>query len=110
MSPNDFGKKLLTEQCQQIRIYDLVRKARIKLKESFISNSIKLDDYSILLNKSKTGFGGVRYWFCCPSCNRRAGIVYKHPITGQLGCRICLGLDYRKHRYKGMIEEKLANN
>jgi len=110
MTPNDFGRKILAEQCQQIRIFDFVRKAKIKLKESFIKDSLEIDGYSILLNKSITGFGGVRYWFSCPICNRRVGIVYKHPITGQLGCRVCLRLDYRKHHCKGMIEEKLANN
>lgn len=104
MNPNDFGKKLLTDQCQQIRLSDFVRKTRQEMKGALLQSSIKAGGHDILLNRSKTGFGGTRYWFSCPSCQRRAGVLYRHPISGILGCRKCLGLDYRKHRFKGMIE------
>jgi hypothetical protein len=32
------------------------------------------------------------------------GILYVHPITHAVGCRTCLGLEYRKRRFKGMAE------
>lgn len=104
MKPNDFGKKYLTEQCQKIKITDFVRESTSQLKETLINASLEAEGYDLLLNRSKTGFGGTRFWFSCPICNKRAGVLYKHPVSQILGCRRCLRLDYRKHRYKGMVE------
>jgi len=104
MKPNDFGKKYLVEQCQKIRFSDFIGKAKQQIKESILEASIEADGHQILLNKSKTGFGGTRFWFSCPICNKRAGVLYKHPVSQFLGCRRCLGLDYRKHRYGKMVE------
>ena len=110
MNPNDFGKKILAEQCRKIDISELLREVKIGLRKSLLASKIETQGLNLTLTGSKTGFGGVRYWFNCPNCNRRVGVVYRHSLTGQLGCRLCLGLDYRKHRYKGMIEGKLGSN
>jgi hypothetical protein len=107
MNPNDFGKKLLVDQCQQIKMTDFIKKTKALLKETLLQSSLQSDDYDILLIKSKTGFGGVRYWFGCPLCHGRAGVLYKHPLSQRLGCRKCLKLDYRKRRFKGMTENVL---
>jgi hypothetical protein len=104
MKPNDFGKKYLTEQCQKIKITDFVRESTSQLKETLINASLEAEGYDLLLNRSKTGFGGTRFWFSCPICNRRVGVLYKHPLSQILGCRRCLRLDYRKHRYHKMVE------
>lgn len=104
MSPNDFGKKLLVEQCQKIRLSDFIGKAREQIKESILQASIEAEGYNLLFIRSKTGFGGTRFWFSCPMCNKRVGVLYKHPVSQNLGCRKCLRLDYKKHRYSGMIE------
>lgn len=107
MKPNDFGKKYLTEQCQKIKIADFIREGRLRLKETLINASLEAEGYNLLLDRSKTGFGGVRFWFSCPICHKRAGVLYKHPVSQILGCRRCLGLDYRKHRYSKMIENSV---
>lgn len=104
MKPNSYGKILLTDQCQEIRVADFVKKAKRGLKEVLLQSSIETEGYQLMLIKSKTGFLGSRFWWACPSCQRRVGVLYKHPVSEILGCRICLGLDYRSHRYKGMIE------
>jgi len=104
MRPNSYGKIILTDQCQEIRVADFVRKAKQGLKEALLQSSIEAEGYKLLLNKSKTGYGGERYWFLCINCRKRVGVLYKHPVSEVLGCRTCLGLDYRSHRYKGMIE------
>ena len=104
LSPNDFGKKILTEQCQRIKINDFVRASNEKIKEILIKSALELSGYNVILNISKTGFGGTRFWFSCPICNKRAGVLYKHPVSHILACRRCLKLDYKKHRYKGMAE------
>jgi len=104
MSPNDFGKKFLTEQCQKIEIADFIRKTNLKLKEIILKSEIEAGGYNILLSRTKTGYGGTRYWFTCPICGKSVGILYKHPRNEVLGCRKCLNLDYRKRRYSKMIE------
>jgi len=107
MSPNDFGKKYLTEQCQKIKITDFVRESTSQLKETLINASLEAEGYVLLLSRSKTGFGGTRFWFSCPICNQRVGVLYRHPVSQILGCRRCLRLDYRKHRYSKMIENSI---
>jgi hypothetical protein len=104
MKPNDFGKKLLVEQCQKISVNDFVKISSQQLKEMLVKSALKETGYDIFLSKSKTGFGGTRLWFACPICNKRAGVLYKHPVSQNLGCRHCLRLDYKKHRYSKMIE------
>lgn len=104
MKPNDFGKKLLVDQCQQIKMTDFIKKTKVLLKETLLQSSLQADGYNLLLTKSTTGFGGTRYWFSCPICHERSGVLYKHPLSQRLGCRKCLQLDYRKRRFKGMVE------
>jgi hypothetical protein len=107
MKPNDLGKKLLVEECQKISVNLFLRKAKSGLKENLISSQIETQGLSIKLTTSKTGFGGIRYWFECPICKIRVGVLYAHPLNQKVGCRQCLSLEYRKRRYKGMIESKL---
>jgi hypothetical protein len=104
MNPNDLGKKFLVEECQQIEISTFLRKAKTKLKETLLSSEIDTGGVPIELTTSKTGFGGTRYWFKCPVCGQRVGKLLIHPLSHKVGCRACLGLEYRKRRYKGMVE------
>ncbi|MFC1647784.1 hypothetical protein ACFL10_02200 [Patescibacteria group bacterium] len=107
MNNNNFGKKLLVDNCQQIRIKPFIKGLKKNLKGLIITSCITIANQEIEIKTSATGNGGQRYWFSCPMCNRRAGVLYHHPINQSLGCRICLNLDYRKRRYKGMIESSL---
>lgn len=102
MSPNDFGKKYLTEQCKKLKISDFMRQSNKRLKEMLLQSYFEAEGCNIVLKSSNTGFGGVRLWFSCPNCNRRVGVLYKYPTGQILGCRCCLRLDYRKHRYNKM--------
>ena len=107
-NPNDSGKSILVEDCQRISITAYVRKARAKLKEALIAAELEANNKSIELTPSKTAFGGIRYWFKCPMCSGRVGTLFVHPMTGEIGCRKCLGLEYRSRRYKGMAEDSLS--
>jgi hypothetical protein len=106
LNPNDFGKTFLVEDCQKIKIDDFLRVCRVQLKKLALDVEIQTLGLKIDLATSKTCFNGTRYWFACPLCNKKVGVLFAHPISNKIGCRICLGLDYRKRRYKGMIEEK----
>jgi len=104
LSPNDLGKKYLVEDCQKIKIEDFLKSYRKKLKELILTSECDILGLNIELTTSKTFYNGERYWFKCPSCGRRVGLLLKHPTNHQIGCRRCLNLDYRTRRYKGMVE------
>lgn len=104
---NDLGKKFVIEECDGIRINNLLDKYKRGMKEIFIKSEFETSGSQIELTTSKTGFGGKRYWFSCPQCKERVGIIYKHPLENKMGCRRCLDLKYRKQRQKGMVETKI---
>ena len=107
MTPNDLGKRFLVEGCKKVKISEFIRNYRRKMKELILASEIEVSEIKVTLTSSKTGFGGVRYWFKCPLCQNRVGVIFQHPLTAKIGCRKCLNLEYRKRRYKGMIEGKL---
>ncbi|MEW6380820.1 MAG: hypothetical protein AB1611_14600 [bacterium] len=55
-------------------------------------------------------FGGVRYWFVCPSCRRRAGKLYLAPGTRHFRCRNCANLTYRSCQENDKRVNALAKN
>lgn len=104
MKPNDFGKIFLVEECQKISISSFSKQAKEKLKHALISSEIDAGGQKLALTTSSVHFGGTRYWFKCPICSKRVGTVFVHPLNAQIGCRVCLGLSYRKKRFNGMLE------
>ena len=106
LNPNNFGKKLLADECQKVRIGDFLKQYQSQLKELIIKTQAEILGTEISLAVSNTFNNGVRFWFKCPFCSKRVGILYKHPLNNKVGCRLCLNVDYRKRRYKGMLEAK----
>ncbi len=104
IKPYDLGKNNLVENSQKILIDEFVRKATKDLKKRIVEAQIEALGIHVDLTSSNTRFNGKRYWFSCPICNKRVGIIYKHPIGNYVGCRSCLKIQYRKQRFKGMIE------
>lgn len=107
MMVNDLGKKNLVESCACIKITDFLRQYKRQFNNLMLSAGIELLGIEITLTTSKTGNGGIRVWFTCPICETRVGIIYKHPLNYSIGCRKCLNLEYRKRRYKGMLESEI---
>lgn len=108
LTPHDFGTPLTVETCPRIKIDDLLKQCRESFKESMITSQLKIMGIDIELIATETKFNGMRFWFKCPECERRVGVLFKHPITQAIGCRLCLNLHYKKQRYKGMMEEKIG--
>ena len=104
--PYDSGKTILVEDCQRITISTYMRKVKEKLKEQILAAEIQLANLTIELIPSQTPFNGTRFWFQCPLCTHKVATLFVHPLTSTVGCRKCLGLEYRSRRYKGMIEAK----
>ncbi|MEO5646178.1 MAG: hypothetical protein ABIO57_03735 [Candidatus Paceibacterota bacterium] len=101
---NDFGKKVLVEDCQKVLISDFIRSAKSKLKQALLAAELQSQDLDVSLTTSPVHRNGLRYWFACPLCQKRVGVLYVHPINHNLGCRECLNLKYKKCRFKGMVE------
>jgi hypothetical protein len=51
-------------------------------------------DYEVSLVTTPCNFGGVRYWFGCPSCGRRVAVLYLAPGDVYFRCRYCNNLSY----------------
>jgi hypothetical protein len=51
-------------------------------------------DYEVSLITTPCNFGGVRYWFGCPSCGRRVAVLYLAPGDVYFRCRNCNNLSY----------------
>lgn len=43
---------------------------------------------------------GRRWWYACPACKRRAGVLHLPPGEAFFGCRTCHDLSYRS-RWRG---------
>lgn len=106
LTPNNLGKTFLVEECSKIRVEDFLKQYRGKLKEHVLNSELEAYGWNIALTTSKTYYNGVRLWFKCPLCGLRVGVLFRHPLNSMVGCRKCLKLEYRKRRYKGMIESK----
>jgi hypothetical protein len=59
----------------------------------------------VLLETTFCNFGGERFWFCCPRCNRRTSSIFL--TAPPFGCRVCLELRYESQRL-GLADLTLA--
>lgn len=48
--------------------------------------------YDVAICKTACNYGGVRYWWLCPKCGRRVGVLY---CAGAYVCRHCIGARYQ---------------
>jgi hypothetical protein len=60
-------------------------------------------NYEIELETTKCNFGGVRYWFKCPECSKRACVVYGGTI---FKCRSCHSLVH-KSRNESSLDQAI---
>ena len=54
-------------------------------------------EYRVSLSTTSPRFGGLRWYFACPKCGRRASKLYMHASDLFL-CRVCQGLTYASTR------------
>ncbi|BEQ14433.1 hypothetical protein FAK_14990 [Desulfoferula mesophila] len=60
-------------------------------------------DESVWFDTSHPHFGGVRWWFTCPRCGRRAAKLHLPPGGDLFLCRRCWGLSYESQRESPMF-------
>jgi len=51
-------------------------------------------DYYAPIETTPCHYGGRRWWFRCPGCNRRCRILYRPPESTYFACRVCHNLTY----------------
>jgi len=108
MNNNNLGiNTFLVEDCQKVSVADVLQKYRINIKKTLLRSQFEIIGIDVQLTTSQTGNNGTRFWFVCPNCKRRIGLLLIHPLQKQLGCRKCLNLEYKNQRFKGMIESKI---
>ncbi len=93
------------EQCPRISVDSLIREVKKELKVSLLQSRLEAMGVRIELCSSDTRFNGKRIWFKCPICKSRVGVLFYHPISQLMGCRVCVGVDYKDRRFKGMAEQ-----
>ncbi len=84
------------------RLYAVVSTAEDEMYVKFahISPELCFDrewyyDYMVPLTTTPCYFGKVRYWFRCPSCHKRVGVLYQDIGGESFLCRHCNNLTYR---------------
>jgi hypothetical protein len=55
------------------------------------------DGPPVVLEAKPSRFGGVRWWWHCPTCGVRRLSLYRRD-GGAWACRVCLGLTYQSRR------------
>jgi len=108
MTVNNLGRNLLIEDCHKVAVSDVLQKYRVNIKETMLRSQFEMMSVDVHLTTTCTGNKGTRFWFVCPNCERRVGVLLIHPLQGELGCRKCLNLEYKKRRYKGMLESNIT--
>lgn len=56
--------------------------------------SILVGNQLIKLTTSSCNYGGKRYWYLCPKCQVRVGVLYRPLGDNSFECRNCKNLKY----------------
>ena len=78
-------------------IADVTGDPYVRLVYSLGGSTASMQDFDrrISLSTSPCNLGGVRYWFRCPGCSERVGVLYLAPGDVYFRCRHCNNLTYR---------------
>ncbi len=102
-------KKIIIENCECINISNIIyhlKYAKCSSQRSIVDELSRLSQKSLtneftgvprfrlLFTTTKCSFGGYRWWFLCPYCNRRVGKLYTPLSTNEFECRHCHNLTY----------------
>lgn len=92
-------KRTLVEECQKLSI----SKFNLGLLNVL---DVQIHNQAIGLTKTFCNYGGFRYWFICPNCQKRVGVIYKKPFSDLFLCRLCQDLVYELARYRRSVQEQ----
>lgn len=72
------------------RIKEYLKPNQRGISITYTRNGNQYEQY-IGITTTPCNYGGVRYWFTCPGCQRRVGVLYRNGI---FVCRHCIGVGY----------------
>lgn len=81
------------ESYNKIDIADL----SIRGTDEGIKQHININGHNIKITPTRPNYGGLRWWFVCPSCHKRKRTLY---LSDDYYCRKCLGLNYKSQTYR----------
>jgi len=95
-SGRQFGRRT-TNQVTSINIksisgYDL-EYASYQIRYKYQDKPV---EHNVQITNTPCNYGGVRYWFKCPHCRGRVGVLYLSGV--QCACRKCFKLAYKSER------------
>ena len=88
------------EDCQRISVHNLKDKLGYGVE-------LNINGLNVSLASSKCNYGGCRYWFACPTCNQRVGVLYRKPLNQLFLCRKCNNLTYHLTKFRRSKTETL---
>ena len=89
-SRSEYGANGLVFRGEELKIDWFVR----SLKQQ-PDDQCELDSGQVIsFAKTACTFGGFRYWFNCPDCDRRCATLYKK--KSRYSCRVCLRIKYHR--------------
>lgn len=91
--------RITVEECQKLSISQI----DIELWAS----GITINNQVVQLSYSRCNYGGKRWWFLCPKCNRQAGVLYRLPLQSLFLCRSCQNLTYELTKYRRSNNESI---
>jgi len=116
-------KKLTVEECEYLNISTItyylkynghssqrsIADELARLSQKSLSNEFAgVPRFRLLFTTTRCHFGGVRYWFLCPSCRKRIGKLYT-PLSGrEFKCRHCYNLTYESSQVHNQRVTALA--
>ncbi|MFT8600103.1 MAG: hypothetical protein ABF709_07910 [Leuconostoc pseudomesenteroides] len=57
-----------------------------------VKDCVRFNGHKVKLTTTSPNYGGVRYWFVCPICDKRKGTLYD--VRSVMACRSCAKLYY----------------
>ncbi|CUR64324.1 hypothetical protein [Leuconostoc gasicomitatum] len=57
-----------------------------------VKDYVRFNGHKVKLTTTSPNYGGVRYWFLCPACNKRKATLYQ--LKSVIACRTCAKLYY----------------
>lgn len=84
-------KRTTVEECSRLSIFELRKEGALRKDGDEVLHG---NGQELPLTKTRCHFGGFRWWFICPGCGKRVGILYRPRRDQPFLCRHCHNLTY----------------
>jgi len=99
-------KRTTVEECERISIFEIKQEGGLHQD----GDDCLYGELTLPLTKTQCFFGGIRWWFICPKCEHRVGILYQPYYARDFLCRHCHKLTYTSSQERGTSLEPIAKH